>query len=327
MKPYKFEPYLKPTLWGGSQIAPFKGITTDQTNIGESWEISGVPGHESVTADRGLADDADLGLTLPQLIDKYKERLVGQKVYEQYGDQFPLLVKFIDSRQDLSVQVHPDDKLAQERHGCKGKTEMWYLTDTAPGAHLISGFSKGIDPDKYQELVESGKIVDVLADHTVQPGDVFFLPAGRIHAICGGCRLAEIQETSDITYRIFDYNRLGLDGKPRQLHTELAKAAIDYTVHPDYRTRYIPVENEEVELVRDSHFITSLFDLTQPLEVSLEDKGNFLAVICIEGSGLVGGVGINAGEALLADSSEKKISFVPEGAKLKLLTSYLPDLI
>lgn len=283
----RFQPLLKTLVWGT-----------------ENWVLSGVKGSETTVAEGPLA---------------------GKTLNEVYGREFPLLIKFIDARQDLSIQVHPDDALAAERHGCRGKTEMWYIMDTAPGARIVSGFSKAITPDEYQMLAESGNIMDVLAVHYVVPGDVFFLPAGRVHSICGGCHLAEIQETSDITYRIFDYNRPGLDGKPRQLHTGLARAAIDYSVHPDYRTHYEHAADEEVLLVRDSHFIASMYDLTQPMEVSMEDKGDFLAVICTEGSGLVGGVHINAGEALLADYSENSISFVPEGAKLKLLTSYVPD--
>ena len=193
MKPYKFEPYLKTTLWGGYQIAPFKGIFTAQPNIGESWEISGVPGHESRAIERGLIDDVDVGLTLTELIDKYKGLLVGQKVYKKYGNKFPLLVKFIDSRQDLSVQVHPDDKLAMERHGCQGKTEMWYVIKSDVGAKIYSGLKKSITPDEYEQLANAtvpdvstsgshSPMQDVIATHEAHDGDLYFLPAGRLHA-------------------------------------------------------------------------------------------------------------------------------------------------
>lgn len=229
MKPYKFEPYLKTTLWGGYQIAPFKGIYTAQPNIGESWEISGVPGHESVAIDRGLIDDVDLGLTLTELIDKYKGLLIGNRVYKRFGNKFPLLVKFIDSRQDLSVQVHPDDKLAQERHGCAGKTEMWYIIKSDVGAKIYAGLKKQITPDDYEHMVSgeapegSNPMADVIATHEAHQGDLFFLPAGRLHAIGAGCFLAEIQQTSDITYRVYDFGRKDAHGNPRELHTELAK--------------------------------------------------------------------------------------------------------
>ena len=151
MKPYKFEPILKTTIWGGYQIAPFKGIYTAQPNIGESWEISGVPGHESVAIERGLVDDVDVGLSLTQLIEKYKGLLLGEKVYKKFGNNFPLLIKFIDSRQDLSVQVHPDDKLAKERHGCNGKTEMWYVIKSDIGAKIYAGLKKSITPEEYEQ--------------------------------------------------------------------------------------------------------------------------------------------------------------------------------
>ena len=209
MKPYKFEPFLKTTIWGGYRIAPFKGIYTAQPNIGESWEISGVPGHESVAVERGLVDDVDVGLNLTQLIDKYKGLLVGQKVYKKYGNKFPLLIKFIDSRQDLSVQVHPDDKLAMERHGCQGKTEMWYIIKSDVGSKIYAGLKKSITPEEYEQLANApvgdgspsghhSPMQDVIATHEAHVGDLYFLPAGRLHAIGAGNFLAEIQETSDM---------------------------------------------------------------------------------------------------------------------------------
>lgn len=209
----KFRPILKSVVWGGEKIAPFKGIVTDQTRIGESWEISGVPGNESV-----VADGPDAGLTLRQMIEKYGAALVGQKNYERFGSTFPLLIKIIDAAGDLSLQVHPDDDLARRRHGSLGKTEMWYIVDTEPDAAIVSGLSREITPDEYAARVADNTLLDVVAHHVSHPGDVFFLPAGRIHAIGAGNLLVEVQETSDVTYRIYDYGRLGADGKPRQLH-------------------------------------------------------------------------------------------------------------
>lgn len=280
---YRFKPILKTLVWGS-----------------ENWVLSGVKGSESVVAEGPLA---------------------GKTLNEVYGGEFPLLIKFIEAHDDLSIQVHPNDELAAKRHGCKGKTEMWYIIGAAPGAHLFSGFSKPLTPDEYVRLVAEDKIIDVLADHKVAPGDVFFLPAGRVHAICSGCYLAEIQETSDITYRIYDYGRPGLDGKPRELHTALAREAIDFTPAADYRTHYEPRPDTGVELLRDPHFVTSLYDLSKAMELNLEGMGRFLSVICIEGSGEVGGVPIKAGEALLVDCRGQKTSFVPAGEKLKLLTA------
>jgi len=285
---YKFTPVLKTLVWGT-----------------ENWVISGVEGSETRVAEG------------PQK---------GKTINEVYGGEFPLLIKFIDARDDLSIQVHPDDEMAEKRHHCKGKTEMWYIIGASEGAHLLSGLKRKITPDEYVQLVENHKILDVLVDHKVQPGDVFFLPAGRIHAICGGCYLAEIQETSDITYRIYDYNRPGLDGKPRQLHTELAKDAIDYNVYPDYKLDYTPSDDKENVLVTDPHFTTSVYKLNSLLikDLSELDKvpGNFLAVMCLEGEGYVNDVEIASGEAVLA-MGENQLTFKPKTDTLKLLTSHL----
>ena len=290
---YKFQPILKTLVWGT-----------------ENWVLSGVKGNETKVVG-GPAD--------------------GKTLNELYGGEFPLLIKFIDAKKDLSIQVHPNDEVAQQRHGCKGKTEMWYMIDTAPGAHLLAGLSKEITKDDYVRLVEEGRITEVLADHKVAPGDVFFLPAGRIHAICGGCYLAEIQETSDITYRIFDYNRPGLDGKPRQLHTEQAKDVIDYKVYPSYKTDYERKENAGVQVAKCQYFTTDVYELSKPVPVDLSGlaavKKNFYVVMCLEGSGSVLGTDgtrtpVKAGEAILA-MGEKQISFEPESPKLKLLTTHL----
>ena len=261
--------------------------------------LSGVPGSESV-----VAEGPEAGKTLSEV----------------YGGEFPLLIKFIDAHQDLSIQVHPDDELAAVRHHCKGKTEMWYIIGASEGAHLYSGLAKAITPEEYARRVEDGTITEVLADHKVAPGDVFFIPAGRIHAICGGCYLAEIQETSDITYRIYDYKRPGLDGKPRQLHTELAKDAIDYTVADDYKTRYERRANEPVEIVKCSHFTTTLFELTAPLNCPA--PGRWCAVICAGGSGTVNGTAVQEGEAVLLTPDEKELKLVPSAGGMKILTSW-----
>ena len=217
LKPFKFEPYLKSVLWGGEKIAKYKGIVTDQHNIGESWEISGVDGHESV-----VAEGDDKGLNLRQIIEKYKGDLVGNAVYAKYGDTFPLLVKIIDAKGDLSVQVHPDDTLAKARHNSYGKTEMWYIIDAEEGAPIYAGLSKQITPEEYEKLVAENAIMDVIARHDSHAGDLFFLPAGRIHAIGAGALVAEIQENSNLTYRLYDYDRVDKYGNKRPLHVEKA---------------------------------------------------------------------------------------------------------
>ena len=251
--PMTFKPILKKIIWGGSDICPFKGITPVQEGIGESWELSHVEGNYSVVDNEGK--------TLDELIRTYGKQLLGEKVVEQFGSIFPLLIKFIDARDNLSIQVHPDDELAKKRHNSFGKTEMWYVINAAKGAGLYSGFSKQINADEYVKRVEDNTIMDVLQRYEVNPGDVFFLPAGRVHAIGAGCFIAEIQQTSNITYRIYDYDRKGPDGKGRELHTELAKDAIDYTLYPDYRTHYKAHTNATVELAACKYFTTNLLDV------------------------------------------------------------------
>lgn len=324
MYPLKFRPILKSVVWGGEKIAPFKEITTDQHNIGESWELSGVKGNESVVANGEYA-----GRTITELVHEFKGRLIGQKNYEKTGDQFPLLIKFIDAKQDLSIQVHPDDELAAARHnGSKGKTEMWYVVAADKDAHLMSGLTQKITPDEYEQRVNNHTITDVLHDYKVAPGDVFFLPAGRIHSIGSGSFIAEIQQTSDITYRIYDFGRLGLDGKPRELHTELAKSAIDYTVYPDYKTSYEKETGKENVLVDCSYFTTSMYELDRPFTRDLKDMDSFLVVICIAGKGTLkdaegNEVTMHQGETVLVPADCTAVTFTPEGGRMQLLTSYV----
>ena len=301
----------------------YKAIDTDQKNIGESWELSGVPGNESVISNGKFA-----GRTITELIKEYGPELLGRHVYETYGENFPLLIKFIDARDDLSIQVHPDDAMAQSVHGQPfGKTEMWYVVSADKDAHLMSGLSAEITPEEYVSRVENNTITDVLSDYKVQSGDVFFLPAGRIHSIGKGCFIAEIQQTSDLTYRIYDFGRLGLDGKPRELHTELAKDAIDYSVSEDYRTAYTAAQNEETQLVECEYFKTNLLDLTEPLSVDVKSKDSFMIVICLEGQGEMKDsegnvVALKQGETVLVPAVTDEITFLPQ-ARLKVLLSWI----
>ena len=327
MKPYKFEPYLKTTIWGGYQIAPFKGIYTAQPNIGESWEISGVSGHESVAVERGLVDDVDVGLNLTQLIDKYKGLLVGQKVYKRFGNKFPLLVKFIDSRQDLSVQVHPDDKLAMERHGCAGKTEMWYIIKSDVGSKIYAGLKKSITPEEYERLatatVSDGSpattsdgfpsglhspMQDIIATHEAHEGDLYFLPAGRLHAIGAGNFLAEIQQTSDITYRVYDFGRKDAHGNPRELHIDLAKDAIDYQVWPEYRTSYDSTKPTS-QLINCPHFVVHRVVVQVAQQVDFHCD-SFVVVMCLWGEANINGISIRQGETILVPACENVLYIV-----------------
>lgn len=309
---WTFNPILKSVIWGGEKIAPFKGITSDRTDIGESWEISGVADSESV-----VADGPDKGLTLTQLIDKYKSSLLGERNYKKYGDTFPLLIKFIDARQDLSVQVHPTDELAQARGSKFGKTEMWYVLGAEKGAVLANGFNRPVDPAEYEGLVETGKIMDVLNFNPIKPGDTFFIPAGRVHAIGKGAFVAEIQETSDITYRLYDYKRKDKDGHERQLHTKEAFDAInfndtdghavEYTVHPD-----IPVN-----LVTSPFFTTNLWKIDHEVMRDYSEWDTFVAIICIKGSATLTTDmetrKVSAGTTVLIPASCKKLIIDPEG--------------
>ena len=323
MYPLKFNPILKSMIWGGEKMRQYKAIDTDQKNIGESWELSGVPGNESVVSNGEFA-----GRTISELIKEYGPALLGRKVHETYGENFPLLIKFIDARDDLSIQVHPDDAMAQSVHGQPfGKTEMWYVVSADKDAHLMSGLSAEITPEEYVSRVENNTITDVLSDYKVQSGDVFFLPAGRIHSIGKGCFIAEIQQTSDLTYRIYDFGRLGLDGKPRELHTELAKDAIDYSVSEDYRTAYTAAQNEETHLVECEYFKTNLLDLTEPLSVDVKSKDSFMIVICLEGQGEMKDsegnvVALKQGETVLVPAVTDEITFLPQ-ARLKVLLSWI----
>ncbi len=317
---YKFIPILKSPLWGGEKIATYKQIATDRKQIGESWELSGVEGDVSV-----VAEGPDAGKTLTELLARDKERLLGSRNYERFGTEFPLLIKFIDAREDLSIQVHPDDRLAWERHRSKGKTEMWYVVAADEGAHLRSGFTRQVTPAEYEKSVADDTITDLLTDHEVRPGDVFFLPAGRIHSIGAGSFIAEIQQTSNITYRIYDFNRRDANGNLRELHTEQAKGAIDYSVEADYRTHYEAVKDRPVELVACPYFTTTLYDLTRPCEIDLAATDSFLVVMCIEGSGTLtddqgSAMPLRQGETVLVPASAKSLAVSPQSG-IKLLTS------
>lgn len=317
---YKFEPILKSTLWGGEKIVPFKRISSAQTSIGESWELSGVKGDESV-----VAEGPEAGTTLPGLIDRHGAQLLGKANFERFGREFPLLVKFIDARQDLSIQVHPNDALAWERHRSKGKTEMWYVIDADAGARLRSGFAKKVTPEQYEASVADNTITDLLQEYEINRGDLFFLPAGRVHSIGAGAFIAEIQQTSDITYRIYDFNRRDAQGNTRELHTEQAKGAIDYTVLPDYRTQYEQAVNREVELVSCPYFSTSLCELTEPLTLDLSALDSFVVAICVAGSGTLTDdsgrtLPVHEGETVLVPASVRSLRMTPDGG-MKLLTS------
>ena len=276
--PFLFQPNLHPVVWGGHRLQPYKGLETSDEPIGESWEVSAVPNNTSV-----ISNGAFAGRDLVSVIAEYPEEILGKAVNEKNQGVFPLLAKFIDAKRDLSIQVHPNDEMAQRMHGKMGKSEMWYIIKADEGSHLYAGFKKEISPEEYHRRITDGTITEVLADHTVRTGDVFYLPAGRVHAICGGILLAEIQQSSDITYRIFDYNRPGMDGKPRELHTELAAQALDFRVEKNYRTEYVETDNRAIQIIDSPFFDVRVMDITDSFHRNLMKYDSFIISMCIEG--------------------------------------------
>ncbi|WP_407430207.1 type I phosphomannose isomerase catalytic subunit [Arcticibacter sp.] len=277
--PFKFRTIYKDKIWGGEKIRDIlKKDFAPLPNCGETWEISGVKSDVSVVANGELA-----GQSLAALLETHQADLVGKKVYNRFGNEFPLLVKFIDANDDLSIQVHPNDTLARERHNSFGKTEMWYIIQADQGSSLITGFNQPLNEEIYLEKLNSGKLTEILNKEEAKAGDVFFLPAGRVHTIGKGLLIAEIQQTSDITYRIYDFDRVDDKGNKRELHTEEALAAIDYSFHDEYKTRYEERQNEPVQVVTCPYFTTNILDYTQTVSRDyLFDS--FVIHVCVGGS-------------------------------------------
>ena len=320
MQPIKFNPLLKSTLWGGNKIIPFKHLDSNQENVGESWEISGVPNNETIVSDGELK-----GQKLNDVVATLKDKLVGTANYKRFGNEFPLLIKFIDARQDLSIQVHPTDEIAKQQGKERGKTEMWYIMDSDADAKLYSGLKMQITPEQYKEMVENDTIYDALAQYKVKADDCFFLPAGRIHAIGTGCFLAEIQQTSDVTYRIYDFKRKDKDGNYRQLHTQEASECINYNVEKDYRTEYTPKKNEGVNLVNCPYFNTAVYDLDEPMTLDYSELDSFVILIGIKGEGTIkdnegNETSLKVGETILIPATTQSLKV--EGT-VKFLETYV----
>lgn len=309
---WTFKPILKSVIWGGEKIAPYKNIETDLTEIGESWEISDVKGSVSVV-DAG----PDKGKTLTQLLTEYGPALLGEKNFKKYGATFPLLIKFIDARQDLSVQVHPTDELARERGSEFGKTEMWYVVDAEKDAKLANGFNRAVKPEEYRSLVESGEIMDVLNFNAIRPGDVFFIPAGRVHAIGKGAFVAEIQETSDITYRIYDYKRKDQDGNERQLHTEEAFEAINFGDTEGEAVDYVARRDVPVNVVSSPFFTTNIWHIDHEVKRDYSELDTFVVVICTKGAATLttanGTLHLEQGHSVLIPASCSQLDIIPDG--------------
>ncbi len=322
--PLKFNPIFKEKIWGGDKIRTFFGMDyAPLPNCGEAWVLSGYGEEISVVKNGFLAENQ-----LDELIDIYMGDLVGEAVFEKYGSKFPLLIKILNSNDWLSIQVHPDDELAKSRHNDLGKTEMWYIVDADPGAELISGFSREMNAELYLSNLKNGTIKDIMNYEKVYKSDVYFMPAGRVHALGPGLLLFEIQQTSDLTYRIYDFDRVDDKGVSRQLHTDLALDALDFAKHESYRTEYEPAFNKTVPVVESTYFNTSIIDFDTPVIKDYSGLDSFVILQCAEGKCLVeydgGTETLKAGEVLLIPAIMERITIVPQG-KAKILEIYYPQ--
>ena len=325
--PFLFEPNLQSVVWGGHQLRPYKGLEPSDEPIGESWEVSAVPSSTSIISNGELA-----GNDLITAISELPDEILGKKVNEKYHGKLPLLVKFIDAKQDLSIQVHPNDEMAMREHGKMGKSEMWYVIKAEEGAHLYAGFKKEITPEEYQKRIADGTITEVLAAHQVKAGDVFYLPAGRVHAICGGIMLAEVQQSSDVTYRIFDYNRPGLDGKPRELHTDLAAKALDYHVEDNYRTEYVDTSNKAIQIMDTPYFDVRIMEVNKPFHRDLMKYDSFIIIMCIEGDSKIQvrstdeEILLKEGNSTLIPAAIADYDVIPQQGKTRILDVYIDNM-
>ncbi len=319
--PLKFEPILMDKIWGGTKLKSILNKPTDSPDCGESWEVSGVPGNISMVSEGELK-----GKSLFEIIQAYKRDLVGASVFEKFGVNFPLLIKFIDANQDLSIQVHPGDAMAKERHNSFGKTEMWYVVDAEQGANLIAGFNKPTSKEEYLNYFNSGRLTELLNQEQVENDDVFFLPAGRVHTIGKGLLIAEIQQTSDITYRIYDFDRTDAEGNTRELHVEEAKDAIDYTFYGDYKTSY-DKSSKETQLESCEYFTTNKLFIEENTNRDYTNKDSFIVLMCLQGEGSIdyegGSLNYKLGDTLLIPNQLQHISIKPTKAS-KLLEVYVP---
>ena len=320
--PIKFHPIYKEKVWGGTRLKNLFGKSFDPLpNCGESWEVSGVKDFVSVVGNGFLRDNS-----LEELIDVYMGDLVGDRVFGKHGKQFPLLLKFIDTTQALSIQVHPDSAMAWERHQSYGKTEMWYVLHAEPDAEIIVGFKDGVDKDTYLRHVNNNTIHDILNVEKAFPGDVFFIPAGRIHAIGAGITLCEIQQSSDVTYRVYDWDRPVVDGKPRELHLDEALDAIDFSKVDGYKTPYEATQNDSTKLASCEYFMTKLIVFDRKIECDYFYLDSFVIYICVEGAFTIiyphGKEHVKAGDTVLLPAEIKQVELLPD-KPCKVLEVYI----
>lgn len=320
--PLKFNTIYKDKIWGGKKIKTVLGKDfSPLPNCGETWELSGVKGNISEVSNGPLK-----GKLLTDIITESAKELLGARITAKYGEEFPLLIKFIDANQDLSIQVHPNDELAQKRHNSFGKTEMWYIMQADAGSSLISGFNQNLDKDTYKKAFDEGRLTEILNREPVQAGDVFFLPAGRVHTIGEGLLLAEIQQTSDITYRIYDFDRVDDHGNKRELHVEEALDAIDYKKYDQYKTPYKDELDRRVSLVKCQYFTTNKLHLTANYAVDHAGLDCFKIYICLEGLATItysgGSESLKMGDVVLIPASLEKYELETSGG-VTLLESYI----
>ena len=321
--PLKFEPLMKYRVWGGDKIGTYLNKDIKGENrVGESWEISDIEGDVSLVSNGFLK-----GNSLTELIEVYMGDLVGDRVFDKFGHSFPLLIKFLDAREPLSIQVHPNDELAAKRHNSFGKTEMWYVLQAEKDAYLINGFNEEVTPEEFQKHVKNDTVESILAKHPVKEGDVFFIPVGRVHALGAGIVVAEIQQTSDATYRIYDFNRLEKDGKPRELHLQQAMDAIDYKLYDNFKTNYSPKNNGSVEVLKTPYFATTLLSGTSKLVRDYYSLDSCVILIGTKGDAEIhydGGVEtLKFGETILLPAELRQVEIVPKG-EVKILEIHIP---
>lgn len=321
MKALQFNALLKQTIWGGEEVTRLKKLSNAPAKVGESWEISGVPGGETL-----VREGAEKGMTLEALIERYGADFVGKANYERYGTTFPLLIKFISAADDLSIQVHPDDAMAQRMGHPYGKTEMWYIIGTTPEASLCSGFNALFSPEGYTQSLEDGTLMSHLSRHETKVGDCFFIPAGRIHSIGAGNFIVEIQQSSNDTFRVYDFDRTDSEGNKRELHVSQAREALDYNAYPEYRTSYELRPNDCTPLVECPQFTTCLYQLDRPFTADYAAIDSFVILIAYEGAAKLtydeGELSLCAGDCVLFPATTQSVTITPEAEGFKALETF-----
>ncbi|SFR31609.1 mannose-6-phosphate isomerase, type 1 [Robiginitalea myxolifaciens] len=313
--PVRFEPIFKERLWGGKKLNTVLNKDVEGEHIGESWELSGVPGDVSAIVNGDYKNQS-----LNELIEAHPKEVLGGSVYERFGKEFPILIKFIDARLDLSIQLHPNDELARERHNSFGKTEMWYVMQAEEDAELIVGFKEPVSKAVYEEALAEGKLTDLLHYQPVKPGDGFFIQSGRVHAIGAGILLAEIQQTSDVTYRVYDFDRVDAQGNKRELHTELALDAMDFGADRDFEMDYARTPNQSNNMIACPYFTTNYLKAEGEVNLDVAQRGSFTVLMGISGSSEITVDGhsetLLAGQTLLVPAAAERISVQSSGAEL-----------